>query len=82
MLLDLARDELKLKRHDAARDAVRRSLALYPDDSRGLALLGETFAALGEADSARAAFTRALAADWHGDTTRVADVRAKLARLP
>jgi hypothetical protein len=26
--------------------------------------------------------TRARAADWHGDTTRVARVRAQLARLP
>jgi hypothetical protein len=25
--------------------------------------------------------TRALAATWHGDTSRVADVRAQLARL-
>jgi tetratricopeptide (TPR) repeat protein len=81
MLLDLARDELKLHRNEAALDAVHRSLAMYPDDARGLSLAGETFAAFGLTDSARAAFTRALAADWHGDTTRVADVRARLARL-
>ena len=82
MRLDLARDEMKLERFDSALEAIRGSLAIYPDDSRGLSLLGEAFVDLGHADSARAALTRALAADWHGDTTRVAVVRAQLARLP
>jgi tetratricopeptide (TPR) repeat protein len=82
LLLDLARDEMKLRRFVPALAATRRSLALYPDDARGLSLAGEAFAGLGRADSARAALTRALTADWHGDTTRVASVREQLARLP
>jgi len=44
--------------------------------------MGEAFTALSRADSARAVLTRALAADWHGDTSRVAQVREQVARLP
>jgi O-antigen ligase len=82
ILLDKARDEMKIKRPDAALATARRATWRYPDDGRALLIIGEAWAGLGREDSARAVLTRALRADWHGDTSSVVQVREQLARLP
>src|SRR5262249_36858887 len=44
--LDRARDELKIRRPDAALATAQRASALYPADGRALSLIGEAWTAL------------------------------------
>jgi len=81
MMLDLARDELVLDRPAEAVGPASRAAALYPTHARAHALLGEAYDRLGRPDSARIALARALVADWRGDTSGVAAVRDRQARL-
>jgi O-antigen ligase len=81
IMLDLARDELIVERPERALEPARRAAALYPEHAPAHALLGQAFDRLGRADSARFALARALAANWRGDTSGVAGVRERLARL-
>jgi tetratricopeptide (TPR) repeat protein len=84
ILLDWARGELKLGRTQPALRAARLAAALYPADAKAHAILGSAYLAAGSQDSARAAYGRALAADWHDEDGYVEahyDFAASLASL-